>query len=165
MTDQRKRRKRLSQAETIARKAAKLGEILHCGTPGLAQEQDAAQAEQLERETELQSGPISPQLTRDALKGEIRALRHQLAQKTADYRALLGDAGRSESQVVQRVLELLRKPDGATKATLIAETGAKKGYIDALLNRILPARGHALHSNPVDGARARVYRITTADES
>lgn len=165
MADDKNRRKRLSRRATVALKAEKLGKALHCGTPFvIAEEQAAAETEQPRHDSEWQSIRPLEVSALETLKAEIGVLRHQLAEKTAEYRVQLGDAGRAESQVVRRVLELLSQPDGATKTALIGDTGAKRGYIDALLNRILPARGHVVQSFPVEGARTRAYRISIVSE-
>lgn len=101
------------------------------------------------------AGETPERLASVALKEEMRSLREQLASKTAEYRLLIGNKPAGESKTVARVLELLSEPSGATKGRLADETGAKKGYIDALLGRILPSRGYVVSSSQVDGTRVR----------
>jgi hypothetical protein len=95
------------------------------------------------------------------LRSEIGAIRKQLDTKLAALRTLGGPKKKGGSETVDRVLSLLLGP-GATKSVLVAETGAKKGYIDALLSRILPARGHSILSTRAEGAREKTYRVEAA---
>ena len=94
----------------------------------------------------------------DRLARQIREQREVLSRKVAELRALKGETG-GESDVVRRVVELLSRPDGATKAQLIEGTGAKKGYVDALLNRILPQKGYTVTASTASGGRIKTYRI------
>jgi hypothetical protein len=94
----------------------------------------------------------------DRLVKEIAGLREGLSRKMAELRALQGQTG-GESDVVLRVVELLSRPEGATKAQLVEQAGAKKGYVDALLNRILPERGYTITGATVSGERTKTYRI------
>ena len=62
-------------------------------------------------------------------------MRKTLADKLTRLRELGGQMG-GESEVVRKVVELLRDAKGATKLELVEETGAGVGYISALLNRM-----------------------------
>lgn len=92
------------------------------------------------------------------LTQEIKELRQAVSNKAAELRALRGQAG-GESEIVRRVLELLSRTEGATKVQVVEETGAKKGYVDALLSRILPEKGYVITATAVSGQRAKIYRI------
>lgn len=94
----------------------------------------------------------------EALRVEITELRKALTEKLARLSDLGGQMG-GESATVMRVLEMMRGSKGATKQELVEETGAKKGYIDALVNRILPAKGYILEGKPREGDRVKAYRI------
>jgi len=158
MTADRKRGKGLTRSATVALKAGKLAEALGEPIPGHAVDpKEAAAPPALADSTEV---GVSALATLDA---EIRLLRAQLAEKTAAHRLLRGGNQTRESGTVAKVLALLSMPDGVPKARLIAETGAKKGYVDALLNRILPARGYELHSFPFAGSRTRAYRLAAKE--
>jgi hypothetical protein len=89
---------------------------------------------------------------------EIKEQREELSRKVAELRTLKGQAS-GESDIVRRVIELLSRTAGATKAEVIEQTGAKKGYVDALLNRILPEKGYTITATTVTGERTKSYRI------
>jgi len=107
------------------------------------------------------AAPKAPSPEVESLKAEILALRKTLAEKTAQFRSLGGSLGGGETDTVRKVLELLRRKDGATKLELGEATGAKKGYVDALLNRILPGKGHQIEGQPREGGRVKAYRVPT----
>jgi hypothetical protein len=94
----------------------------------------------------------------ERLAKEIKEHREALSRKMAELRALKGASG-GESDVVRRVVELLSRSEGATKAQVVEETGAKKGYVDALLSRILPDKGYTIAATTVSGERTKTYRI------
>ena len=97
---------------------------------------------------------------RNALRSEIRTLRKLVQDKSAQLRSLDGGAKTGgASVVVTKAVALLLRQEGATKDVLVSETGAKKGYVDALLNRILPERGYSITATPIEGSRQKSYRI------
>jgi hypothetical protein len=159
----RRAKKQLTRGATVELKAARLSGILDTVSPPpitpdeTLDDDSSSEPAATVTESSAAGGAASP---RDALNDEIRALRKQLAEKTAAYHLLTGGGREVGSQTVAKVVAMLSEPAGATKSRLMAETGARKGYIDALLNRILPGRGHTISSFPVDGARVRGYRIT-----
>ena len=63
------------------------------------------------------------------------------------------------SDTVRKVLELLGREEGATKAQLVQATGAKEAYVAALLNRILPSKGYSVSSTVLQGAKVKTYRL------
>jgi hypothetical protein len=114
-----------------------------------------------------QGGPIEGQAAPAQAEGadaverlakEIKEYREALSRKMAELRTLKGQTS-GESDVVRRVVGLLSRTEGATKAQIIEETGAKKGYVDALLNRILPEKGYTMTAITVSGERTKTYRI------
>lgn len=92
------------------------------------------------------------------LMQEIKVLRQAVSRKTAELRALKGQSG-GDSEVVRRVVELLSRAGGATKVQVVEQTGAKKGYVDALLSRILPEKGYVITATTVAEQRGKTYRI------
>lgn len=148
----------LSRGATRALKASKLAEVL----PVISTNQGSS--ESLHGEGALGAAIATKPVELEpaaVLKHEIQILRKQLADKTAAYRSLAGQNLKGETKTVTHVLSLLGRPEGVTKATLVSETGAKKGYIDALLSRILPSRGYGIESLSVDGARTKSYRVSS----
>jgi hypothetical protein len=118
------------------------------------------------RSENIVSGPIVESADRTAdLRHQIKSLRKQLAEKVAEYQNVAGKEPRSDTKTVAMVLQLLGRPEGTTKVDLVKETGAKKGYIDALLSRILPSRGYMITSLSVEGTRTKSYRITSEQNS
>ena len=106
-----------------------------------------------------EKGPV---LDVPRLRGEIAELRATLAQRIAELRALGGEESGRPSDTVRKVLELLEREEGATKAQLVEATGAKEAYVAALLNRILPSKGYSISSNVLPGAKASPsYRRTS----
>ena len=105
------------------------------------------------RQTLSDSGP-RPE--RSILASEIESLRKALNSKLAELRAIDGPGRKVGSGTVERVLTLLLGA-GATKSQLVTETGAKKGYVDALLGRILPDRGYVITSDRSEGSREKMY--------
>jgi hypothetical protein len=105
------------------------------------------------------AGPEPEVSRRTQLQREIGTLRRQLAEKSAELRELEGRTGLSETPTVAKVLRLLTSPDGATKEELIRETGAKKGYIDALLSRILGQKGYLIRAKSVAGRSTKTYFV------
>jgi hypothetical protein len=93
------------------------------------------------------------------LRAEIAALRRTLTAKIEQLRAMQGHTGATETATVSRTLSLLRRPGGVSKEELIRETGAKKGYVDALLGRILSAKGHRIVANQIENSRAKAYTL------
>ena len=128
-------------------------------SPAPAQTENAVQPPPVEP-VSSQPAPAEPdgEDAADRLEREIREQREALSRKMAELRSLKGPAG-GESDVVRRVVELLSRAEGATKAQVIEETGAKKGYVDALLNRILPEKGYTITATTVSGERTKTYRI------
>lgn len=163
---EKKKRTRPTRGATRALKAARLVAVLPQETPSLVAPVGAQSTHgavtQRNFAAELSEAEPTPAA---ALKEEIRILRKQLAEKTAAYRSLVGQGLRSESKTVVQVLALLAEPDGATKSRLVTETGAKKGYVDALLSRILPSRGYVISSIAVDGTRSKAYRLSSEQVS
>lgn len=98
----------------------------------------------------------------ERIRAEIRELRAALAHKTLELRALGGQEPGGVSDTVQKVLELLRREEGATKAQLVEATGAKEAYVAALLNRILPNKGYSISSTVLQGAKVKTYRLPQA---
>lgn len=94
------------------------------------------------------------------LRQEIIALRATLANKAAELRALGGNGPDGQSDTVRKLVELLKREEGATKAQLVEVTGAKKAYVEALLNRILPSKGYLISSAVLEGAKVKTYRIS-----
>lgn len=92
------------------------------------------------------------------LRQEIVELRAALAHKTAKLHALEPQMA-GQSDTVRRVLELLGREEGATKAQLVEATGAKKAYVEALLNRILPSKGYSISSAALEGAKVKTYHL------
>ena len=111
------------------------------------------------RNAKAVSKASSPEV--ESLKAEILALRKTLAEKTALFRSLGGSLVGGETDTVRKILELLRRTQGATKRELVEATGAKKGYVDALLNRILPGKGYEIEGQPREGGRVKAYRFPT----
>jgi hypothetical protein len=99
----------------------------------------------------------------DQLRREIAELRQTLAAKIAELRSLEGPRQGGESVTLRRVVGQLRRPDGATKAQLVEETGAKPGYIDALLSRILAEKGYTVVSEALPTGKAKLYRIPSTE--
>ena len=157
MTTERQKRKRLTRSATVDLKASKLVEALGEERPREA----AAEVPSVEAPALTSAIVRDDAQTLHSLGEEIKALRKQLAEKTAAHRLLSGKESGEGSKTVAQVIAMLSASAGASKAQLIAETGAKKGYVDALLNRILPSRGYVVTSVPVDGARARAYRLAS----
>ncbi|HYN81281.1 MAG TPA: hypothetical protein VES88_07250 [Gemmatimonadaceae bacterium] len=163
---EKKKKTRPTRGATRALKAAQLAEVL----PQKTLSPTALVSAQLMQDSvttdaaELSDSTTEP-TPAAVLKQEIRTLRKQLAAKTATYRSLVGQSLRGESKTVVQVLALLAESDGATKSRLITETGAKKGYIDALLSRILPSRGYVISSIAVDGTRSKAYRLSSEQVS
>jgi hypothetical protein len=98
---------------------------------------------------------------RSSLTAQIATLRAAMNAKIAELRAIDGSAKKTGSDTVNRVVALLAG-SGATKSELVAKTGAKKGYVDALLGRILPSRGYRIIASRADGAREKMYRMEAA---
>jgi hypothetical protein len=159
-TEKPKKRKATKRAETASLKAARIKDQLPTGLAAKwAENEDDFQLVASDAGTAANEMRDSQEGRGKMLKEEIRSLRSQLAEKTSEYRALEGRREGGESGVVKKVVSLLSQEGGATKARLIAETGARKGYIDALLNRILPARGYEVSSLQIVGERMHAYSI------
>jgi hypothetical protein len=156
MTEQ-KKRTRLSRGATRTLKANKIVEAL---PQKVAVPESEERSEPLQGQRTIVATVTEPEPAA-VLKHEIQVLRKQLAEKTAAYRSLAGQNLKGETKTVTHLLSLLGRPEGATKATLVSETGAKKGYIDALLSRILPSRGYVIDSFSTEGARTKSYRVSS----
>lgn len=102
---------------------------------------------------------VSPGIEVTRLRGDVAKLRATLAQKMAELRSLGGEARNDLSDTVRKVVELLGRAEGATKAQLVEATGAKEAYIAALLNRILPSKGYLISSVLPEGAKVKTYRL------
>ena len=162
----RARRKQSSRADTRALKASRLTAVLgEAAASSISsaitdEEVSGIQTDASHGNTEAKPAvDIDPEAIKlAALKSELQTLRRQLDERSKEYRSLTGKAPRA-SQTVAKVIALLSDPGGVTKLQLAEQTGAKRGYVDALLNRILPARGHIISSEPLNTGRGRLYRI------
>jgi hypothetical protein len=171
MSKNKERAKGLTRGATVALKATRIAETLRqaqetpAPTESIASgdDDDSAITEQVAVDSETPTADCV--VTPSILKAEIQQLRRQLLEKTTAYRSLVGNSPERESKVVAAVVAMLSETSGATKTALVEKTGAKKGYIDALLNRILPARGIEISSAPIDGGRVRSYRIVSGPAS
>jgi hypothetical protein len=163
MADQ-KKRARPSRKATRELKATKIAKALPKTNlvVGAQESDETAQAQNTASSARIEPSEPDPVAI---LKQQIKALKKQLAEKTAAYHLIVGQQPKSDTKTVANVLELLAKPDGATKADLVTGTGAKKGYVDALLSRILPSKGYVITSFSVDGARTKSYRISPDENS
>lgn len=128
----------------------------------------AAKAAAAETETETEGGVTAEQAA--ARKGEIE---QELADAKAKYTEFVAErkaelktlakgprAPREPSERIQKVLELLRREEGATKSQIAEGTGAAKGYVAALISRILPEKGFTLTAEAQENSREKVYRIS-----
>jgi hypothetical protein len=159
------KRRQPTRAQTRALKAERLAEALGPNRTEGALQLSASEPEDPSEQPHngdpvdgAETGALPTQA--DVLKEEIARLRKLLAEKTAEYRGIAGNT-KQESATVERVLALLGNAEGISKADLVAKTGAKKGYVDALLSRILPARGYLIDSIASADSRARIYRLAS----
>ena len=134
-------------------------------TPEVKSEAEAKPAKKAARKVEVrpEPAPAAPSAEVAALRDEITALRAALNEKLAKWRAMGGSMTSTESPTVRQVLDLLRRPEGATKQELVEATGAKKGYVDALLSRILPEKGYQVAGEVREGGRVKAYRVPSED--
>ena len=153
---EKKNSKRSSRAEERASKASAIVATLPQADPSLT-----TTSNEIALPVAIEDEQSDPAITSHlVLKEGLRVLRQQLAEKTAQYRESVGKKPSGKSETVSKVLAMLEEGEGATKERLIAKSGAKKGYIDALLSRILPSRGYLITSNFVEGTRAKAYRAS-----
>ncbi len=89
----------------------------------------------------------------------IRKERSEISKKPRKGGVKRTEAG--ETETVTKILDLLRRDEGATKKQLIEGVPqAKPAYISALLTGILAKKGYILEGQTVEGQKGKTYRIT-----